>query len=193
MGHMKGSIPFVKLLKFADDITLIGLIQDGDESAYWRRHPSTLIPLTTSNSPMSTVDTFKFLDTIISRELKWVTDIDSILEKAQQRMYFLQLLRKLGLPQEQLIQFYTAVKSVLCTSITVWFGAATVQEQTTKDQKDSCKNHWCSTAHPPGFKLTFSVKLALSRRKENQNKKGSCGSRMPLITINELTGVSPLE
>ncbi len=26
--------PSVKLLKFADDTTLIGLIQDGDESAY---------------------------------------------------------------------------------------------------------------------------------------------------------------
>ncbi|KAI4892830.1 hypothetical protein NFI96_005958 [Prochilodus magdalenae] len=33
-----------------------------------------------------------------------------------------------GLPQKLLIQFYTAViKSVLCTSITVWFRAATVQ------------------------------------------------------------------
>src|SRR4029434_6341640 len=37
-------------------------------------------------------------------------------------MYFLRLLRKYNLPQELLIQFYTAViESVLCTSITVWF------------------------------------------------------------------------
>ncbi|XP_059810120.1 uncharacterized protein LOC132383230 isoform X1 [Hypanus sabinus] len=47
------------------------------------------------------------------------------------RMYFLRLLRKYGLPQELLLQFYTAViESVLCTSITVWFGAATKQDRT---------------------------------------------------------------
>ncbi|KAL4008555.1 hypothetical protein ACER0C_002407 [Sarotherodon galilaeus] len=77
----------VKLLKFADDTTVIGLIQDGDESAYrqeveqlvlwcsqhnlelntlktvemtadFRRHPSTLPPLIISDSPVSTVETF---------------------------------------------------------------------------------------------------------------------------------------
>ena len=41
-------------------------------------------------------------------------------------MYFLRQLRKYNLPQELLIQFYTAViESVLCSSITVWFGSAT--------------------------------------------------------------------
>ncbi len=33
-----------------------------------------------------------------------------------------------NLPQELLKQFYSAVKSVLCTSITVWFGSATKSE-----------------------------------------------------------------
>ncbi|KAI4878318.1 hypothetical protein NFI96_009003 [Prochilodus magdalenae] len=42
----------------------------------------------------------------------------------------LRLLRKLVVPQELLIQFYTAaIKSVLCTFNLVWFGAATVQDQ----------------------------------------------------------------
>ena len=41
-------------------------------------------------------------------------------------MYFLRQLRKYNLPQKLLIMFYTAViESVLCTSITVWFGSAT--------------------------------------------------------------------
>ncbi|KAI4874348.1 hypothetical protein NFI96_022209, partial [Prochilodus magdalenae] len=108
------------------------LSSDSSKTAYrseveqpWRRQPSTLIPLTISNSSVSTVDTFKFLGTIISRDLKWESNISSFLKKAQQRVYFLRLLRKLGLPQELLIQFYTAVP---CTPITVWFGAATVQD-----------------------------------------------------------------
>ncbi len=41
-------------------------------------------------------------------------------------MYFLRQLRKFNLPQELLIQFYSAIiESVLCSSITVWFGSAT--------------------------------------------------------------------
>ncbi len=54
------------------------------------------------------------------------THINSIVKKAQQRLYFLHQLRKFNLPQELLKQFYSAViESVLCTSITVWFGSAT--------------------------------------------------------------------
>ncbi len=49
-----------------------------------------------------------------------------MVKKAQQRLYFLRLLRKFNLPQELLIQFYsTIIESILCTSITVWFSSAT--------------------------------------------------------------------
>uniref|UniRef100_A0A1A8FC25 Reverse transcriptase domain-containing protein n=1 Tax=Nothobranchius korthausae TaxID=1143690 RepID=A0A1A8FC25_9TELE len=89
----------VKILKYADDTTVIGLIQDGDESAYqreverlvvwcsqhnlelntlktvemvvdFRKLPTVLSPLTISNSPVIMVDSFKFLGTIISRDHK---------------------------------------------------------------------------------------------------------------------------
>ena len=36
----------------------------------FRRHPSAVFLLTRSNSPVSTVETFKFLGTIISQDLK---------------------------------------------------------------------------------------------------------------------------
>ncbi len=49
-----------------------------------------------------------------------------IAKKAQQRLYFLCQLRKFNLPQELLKQFYFAIiESVLCSSITVWFGSNT--------------------------------------------------------------------
>ncbi|KAK3541538.1 hypothetical protein QTP86_029174, partial [Hemibagrus guttatus] len=147
--------PSVKLLKFADDTTVIGLIQDGDESAYrqeieqlaawcsrnnlelntlktvemivdFRRNTPALPPLTIMNSTVPTAESFRFLDTTISQDLKWDTHIDATIKKAQQRLYFLRQLRKFNLPQELLIHFYSAViESVLCTSITVWFGSAT--------------------------------------------------------------------
>ncbi|XP_051508275.1 uncharacterized protein LOC127414344 isoform X2 [Myxocyprinus asiaticus] len=143
------------LLKFADDTTVIGLIRDDDESAYrrefeqlavwcsqnnlelntlrmvemivdFRRNTPTLTPLTILNSTVAAVESFRFLGTTISQDLKWETHIDSIVRKAQQRLYFLRQLRKFNLPQVLLIQFYSAViESVLCISVTVWFGSAT--------------------------------------------------------------------
>ncbi len=147
--------PSVKLLKFADDTTVIGLIQDSDESAYrqevkelavwcslnnlelntlktvemivdFRRHPPAFPPLTIMNSTVTAVESFRFLGTTISQDLKWDTHIVSIVKKAQQRLYFLRQLRKFNLPQELLKQFYSAIiESVLCMSITVWFSSAT--------------------------------------------------------------------
>ena len=147
--------PSVKLLKFADDTTVIGLIQNGDESAYrlgveqlavwcsynnlelntlktvemivdFRRNTPALPPLTIMNSTVEAVESFRFLGSTISQDLKWANHIDSIVKKAQQRLYFLRQLKKFNLPQELLIQFYSAViESVLSTSITVWFGSAT--------------------------------------------------------------------
>ncbi|KAK3534906.1 hypothetical protein QTP70_001992 [Hemibagrus guttatus] len=92
----------------------------------FRRNTPALPPLTIMNSTVPTVESFRFLGTTISQDLKWDTHIDSIIKKAQQRLYFLRQLRKFNLPQELLTHFYSAViESVLCTSITVWFGSAT--------------------------------------------------------------------
>ncbi|KAL0150925.1 hypothetical protein M9458_053844, partial [Cirrhinus mrigala] len=92
------------------DNTLIGLIQDGEESAYrqevkelavwcrhnnlelntlktvemiidFRRNPPALTPLSITDSTVATVETFKFLGSVISQDLKWVTHINSIVKK----------------------------------------------------------------------------------------------------------------
>ncbi len=61
-----------------------------------------------------------------TQHLKWDNHIESIVNKAQQRFYFLHQLRKFKLPQDLLKQFYSAIiVSVLCTSVTVWFSSAT--------------------------------------------------------------------
>ncbi len=91
----------------------------------FRRNPPALPPLTIMNSTVTAVESFRFLGTTISQDLKWDNHIVSIAKKAQQRLYFLRQLRKFNLPQELLIQFYSAIiESVLCSSITVWFGSA---------------------------------------------------------------------
>ncbi len=78
------------------------------------------------NSTVTVVESFRFLGTTISQDLKWDNHIESIVKKAQQRLYFFCQLRKFNLPQELLKQFYSAIiESILCTSITVWFSSAT--------------------------------------------------------------------
>ncbi len=139
-------------LLFADVTTLIGLIQDGEESAHrqevavwcslnnlelntlktlemivdFRRNPPALPPLTIIDSTETKVESFRFMGSTISQDLKWDINIDSIVKKAKQRLYFICQLMKLNLPQELLKQFYTAIiESILCTSIIVWFSSAT--------------------------------------------------------------------
>ncbi len=92
----------------------------------FRRNPPALPPLTIMNSTVTAVESFRFLGSTISQDLKWDNHIESIVKKAQQRLFFLHQLRKFNLPQEQLKQLYSAIiESVLCTSITVWFSSAT--------------------------------------------------------------------
>ncbi|TWW69363.1 hypothetical protein D4764_18G0001690 [Takifugu flavidus] len=149
----------VKLIKFADDTTLIALISNGDETAYrrevarlvswcghnnlqlnaektvemivdFRKVTAPLPPLALMDSPITTVDSFRFLGTTITRDLKWEPTISSLIKKAQQRMFFLRQLRKLKLPPRMLAQFYTAIiESILTSSITVWFAGATVRDR----------------------------------------------------------------
>ncbi|KAK3515720.1 hypothetical protein QTP70_030164 [Hemibagrus guttatus] len=149
----------VKLLKFADDTTLIGLISDGDESAYrgemhrlvswcsmnnlelnsiktvemivdFRKDPAPLPHVILCDSPVTSVESFRFLGTTITKELKWEQNIRSLTKKAQQRMYFLWQLTKFLLPMKMLVNFYTAItESILTSSITVWFAAAKARDK----------------------------------------------------------------
>ncbi len=91
-----------------------------------QEEPPCSPPLTIMNGTVTAVEPFRFQGNNISQDLKWDIQIDSIVKKAQQRLYFLRQLRKFNLPQELLIQFYSAIiESVLCMSITGWFSSAT--------------------------------------------------------------------
>jgi len=73
---------------------------------------------TFNNKKINTKDS-PFLTNTTKREILFLEKIHFL--KSQKRLYFLHQLRKLNLPQELMIQFYSAVvESVLCTS-TVWF------------------------------------------------------------------------
>ena len=137
--------PSVKLLKFADDTTLVGLIpKDEDESAYrseierlrswcssnnlelnaqktvemvvdFRTTADPPPPIMLGGTPVDRVKSFKFLGITISQDLKWELNIMALLKKAQQRLYFLRQLRKFRLSRTMMTQFYTAIIESILT------------------------------------------------------------------------------
>ena len=149
----------VVLVKFSDDTTVSGLISECDESIYreevqrmvtwcdqnnlvlnvsktkeivvdFRTKPTEITPLVINDETVEIVSDFKFLGCIISNNLSWDAHILAIRKKAQQRLYFLRQLKKFGVNQKILTQFYRSIiESILSFSLTTWFGSTTAQNR----------------------------------------------------------------
>lgn len=68
---------------------------------FWKKNADPATPLTLCDSPGKTVESFRFLASIITQDLKWELNISTIIKKTQQRMYFVYVLTmclKLRLP-----------------------------------------------------------------------------------------------
>ncbi len=61
MNDCTSKDPSVKLLKFADDTTLIGLIQDGDESAYRQKVKELAVWCSLNNLELNTLKTVEMI------------------------------------------------------------------------------------------------------------------------------------
>ena len=95
-----------------------------------RKKSSPLSPLLIDGRTVEIVQHFKFLGSTISNNLMWEIHIDTVVKKAQQRLYFLRRLRSFGLTSQIMLTFYrAAIESVLTFSLTVWFGSVTVKEK----------------------------------------------------------------
>ncbi|KAK3535031.1 hypothetical protein QTP70_002212 [Hemibagrus guttatus] len=118
------------IIKFADDMTVVGLISKNDESAY--REEIDHSPLFIDGSPVEIVKSTKFLGVHLAENFTWSLNTTSITKKAQQCLYFLRRLRKAHLPPPILTMFYRGTtESVLSSCITAWFGNCTVSDRKT--------------------------------------------------------------
>ncbi|KAK3538551.1 hypothetical protein QTP86_006715 [Hemibagrus guttatus] len=111
--------PSIKLLKFADDTTVIGLIQDGDESAYRQEIEQLAAWCSRNNLELNTLKTVEMIVDFRRNTpaLPPLTIMNSTVPTvASFRLYFLRQLRKFNLPQELLIHFYSAVIDSAYTS-----------------------------------------------------------------------------
>ena len=151
--------PSNSIIKFADDTTVVGCISAGDETAYrdeveqlaklckannlllnqlktqevivdFRRKKTEAQPLLIDGGSVERVSTLRFLGVHIQEDLSWRTNTTATIKKAQQRLYFLRVLRNYHLRQELLVTFYRcSVESILTYCICVWFFSCTAAER----------------------------------------------------------------
>ncbi|KAM9834861.1 protein ABHD18 isoform 1-T3 [Syngnathus typhle] len=144
-----------RIVKFADDTTLVGLITEGDETQYrlevdllttWCRDNNLLLnvdktkeivvdfrkghtqhlPLTIDGAVVERVSSARFLGVHISEDLSWSTNTASLAKKAQRRLYFLRKLRRASARPAVMTTFYRGtIESVLSSCIAVWGGSCT--------------------------------------------------------------------
>ena len=82
-----------------------------------------IIPITINNENVDIVNSFKFLGTYISNDLKWEENTNNLTKKAHKRLYLLRQLNKFKLKKNLLVNFYrAAIESIITFSITVWYG-----------------------------------------------------------------------
>ncbi|KAK2912264.1 hypothetical protein Q8A73_006377 [Channa argus] len=149
------------IVKFADDMTVVGLISKNDKSAYreevqrltalcgannlslnvdktkemvvdFRRAQGDHSPMIIGGSSVEIIKSTKFLGVHLADNLTWSVNTSSITKKAQQRLYFLRRLRKAHLPPPILTMFYRGtIESILSSCITAWFGNCTLADRKT--------------------------------------------------------------
>ncbi|KAK0136910.1 hypothetical protein N1851_026932 [Merluccius polli] len=122
-------------IKFADDTTVVGLINHNDESNYreerqqslnvqktkeivvdFRRASTQHPPLTINGAAVERVSSTMFLGVHLTEDLSWSCTSASLAGKAQQRLYFRRKLRRARAPAPIMCSFYC---------ITVWYGGCT--------------------------------------------------------------------
>jgi len=137
----------VKMVKFADDTTVTGLISNCGETAYrkeiqsvinccendnlilnqsktkemiidYHKKKEPLTPIYINNECIEIVNSFKFVGITISSDLNWHFNTKLTIKKAHQRLYFLRQLKKFNLNTEIMVNFYRAIiESILTNSI----------------------------------------------------------------------------
>ncbi|KAF7649075.1 hypothetical protein LDENG_00147890 [Lucifuga dentata] len=145
------------IIKFADDMTVVGLISNNDESAYrmeveqltaWCRSHNLVLnvdktraskhqhtPLSIDGAAVERVSNVKFLGIHLADDLTSTINTTTVIKEAQQWLHPLRRLRKAGLPTPHLTTFYKGTtESILPCSFTSWFGSCKAYEQQQLDR-----------------------------------------------------------
>ena len=147
------------IIKFVDNTTLAGLITNDDETVYgeemwtmgvwclennlslninktkemimdFRKQQRVHPPIYIDGTAVENVESFKFLGVHITDKLKWTTHTDSVVKKAQQRLFNLRRLKKYVLSPKTLTNFYRCtIESIQSGCINAWYGNCTTRNR----------------------------------------------------------------
>ncbi|KAK3561235.1 hypothetical protein QTP86_030585, partial [Hemibagrus guttatus] len=153
------------IIKFANDTTVIGLINHNDETAYraevqhlvaWcadnnlllntsktkdliidfrREKGRTHDPIHINGMAVKRVSSYKFLGTDISEDLSWTTNTSSLVKKAHQRLFYLNTLKKNHLSSTILVNLYRCTIESILTNCIM----GTAQSQSTRHCNERIK------------------------------------------------------
>eukprot|EP00061_Rhincodon_typus_P002227 g16944.t1 len=86
-------------------------------------------PIYINGTEVERVNSTKFLGVMITDNLSWTSHVDAIVKKAQQRLFFLRLLRKFDASIRSLTNFYRCtIESILSGCTTAWYGNCSAQD-----------------------------------------------------------------
>ncbi|KAK3548288.1 hypothetical protein QTP70_009081 [Hemibagrus guttatus] len=91
---------------------------------------TTSPPLHINGAEVERVNNIKFLGLHITKDLTWTINTTYLVNKAQQRLFFLRKLKKAKVPSQLLVNFYrSTTESILCHCITVWYTCCTTENR----------------------------------------------------------------
>jgi hypothetical protein len=110
----------------ADNKTKLNTKKTKEMVMSFRRTADDVSPLTLNNITIDRVSVFKLLGVLISNDLSWEENTNSIISKCAPRLYYLKQLRRSGMQDDDLIVFYkTIVRPVLEYACPVWHAGLT--------------------------------------------------------------------
>ena len=152
-----------KMLKFADDTAIQGLLSTNDVSYFeeinrfiqwcktnflilnvsktkeiiidFRLNKNILSPVLMNEQVVEIVNKYKYLGLIIDDKLNWRENCKVLLSRLNQRLYFLRRLRTFNFSSYSLKMFYLSIiESIICFGISCW-GSAICNEDKNKINK----------------------------------------------------------
>ena len=140
-----------KIVKYADDTVVMGMITDNDESGYrntidhvaewcdrfylnlnvkktkeiiydFRKSSSDHLPVIIGGDNVDVVANFKYLGVILDNTLKWDSHVAAQIKKAYQRFYHVRCLMNVHIDRSIVCMFYNAViSSVILYALSCWY------------------------------------------------------------------------
>lgn len=181
-----------RIMKYADDTVIVGLLNDDDESEQeyrneiesfvtwcqenflnlnvkktkemivdFRKKKGSVEPVIINGESVDIVSNYKYLGCIVDSKLKGNDHVSKIAKKANQRLYFVRKLKKVGVGKKVLSSFYKSiVESIMCYCMTSWYGNVSKNDRKKlKRVINSARRMGCDvTSLDKLYKLTITAK-----------------------------------